>query len=234
MMSATHTLTRYRTTAMAVRVVSVLRGLLSVFGLLVLFALLAPGSREVILQYALASTPDADAAVVSPALSTVAAGPIHATPRGPKLAAEQHAVAEFISHRYRVADQAAAAFVATAYRVGHRLRVDPLLILAVVAVESRYNPVAESILGAKGLMQVIPKYHPEKLMEHGGADALLDPTVNIQVGATILRDYLKRFGQTERALQGYGGALDEPHSRYADKVLAERARLRQTVSRVGS
>jgi soluble lytic murein transglycosylase-like protein len=80
-------------------------------------------------------------------------------------------------------------------------------------------------MGAKGLMQVIPKFHPEKLVEHGGESALLDPHVNIQVGAQILREYMRRFGETETALQMYAGAFDEPNSQYAFKVLAERARL---------
>jgi soluble lytic murein transglycosylase-like protein len=96
-----------------------------------------------------------------------------------------------------------------------------------MAIESRYNPVAESVLGAKGLMQVIPKFHLEKLADHGGEQALLDPEVNILVGTQILREYLRRFGETETALQMYAGAFDEPTSQYAFKVLAERARLEQ-------
>jgi soluble lytic murein transglycosylase-like protein len=104
-----------------------------------------------------------------------------------------------------------------------------LLILAVMAVESRYNPVAESNMGAKGLMQVMPKFHQEKLLEHGGEPALLNPEVNIQVGAQILREYVRRFGELETALQMYAGAFDIPNYPYAGKVLAERARLEQAV-----
>ena len=94
-----------------------------------------------------------------------------------------------------------------------------------MAIESRYNPVAESVMGARGLMQVIAKYHPEKLEPHGGDQALLEPAVNIRVGAQILREYQRRFGDTETALQMYAGALDEPTSQYATKVFAEKARL---------
>jgi soluble lytic murein transglycosylase-like protein len=74
-------------------------------------------------------------------------------------------------------------------------------------------------------MQIIPKYHLEKLLDHGGEDALLDPEVNIMVGARILREYQRRLGDTEAALQMYAGAFDEPTSTYANKVLAEKARL---------
>ena len=118
-----------------------------------------------------------------------------------------------------------AGFVSTAYRAGDQYAVDPLLILAVMAVESRYNPVAESQVGAKGLMQVMPKFHLDKLSDHGGEHAVLEPEVNIVVGARILREYLRRFGDTEAALQMYAGAFDEPTSQYAAKVFAERARL---------
>lgn len=138
---------------------------------------------------------------------------------------EQRAVAEFIARRYRVSERAVAGFVATAYRAGEQHEVDPLLILAVMAVESRYNPVAKSVVGAKGLMQVMAKWHPEKLDDHGGEDALLEPEVNILVGTQILREYLRRFGEVERALQMYVGAFDEPTARYTNKVLAEKARL---------
>jgi len=142
---------------------------------------------------------------------------------------EQRLVTEYIARRYRVSDTAIAGYVATAYRAGTKYSVDPLLILAVMAVESRYNPVAESTVGAKGLMQVIPKFHLEKLSDHGGEQALLEPEVNILVGSQILREYQRRFRDTETALQMYAGALDEPTSQYAGKVLAEKARLEARV-----
>jgi soluble lytic murein transglycosylase-like protein len=157
--------------------------------------------------------------------STLTAGPVQASLAETAREREQRAVAEFIAKRYRVAEEAAAGYVAIAYHAGAQHSVDPLLILAVMAIESRYNPVAESVMGAKGLMQVIPRYHQEKLFDHGGEQALLEPEVNIQVGAQILREYQRRFGDTEAALRMYVGAFDEPTSQYANKVFAEKARL---------
>jgi soluble lytic murein transglycosylase-like protein len=159
-----------------------------------------------------------------PALVT--AGPIQATIAAESGAErEQHAIAEYIAKRWRIADSAAASFVSIAYRAGSTHSVDPVLILAVMAIESRYNPVAESDMGAKGLMQIIPKFHLEKLLDHGGEPALLDPEVNIHVGAQIIREYYRRFGEMQTALQMYAGAFDEPTSQYAHKVLGEKARL---------
>jgi len=154
-----------------------------------------------------------------------AAGTIQTSAADDALEREQRAVTEYIARRYRVADQAVSGFVNTAYRAGAERGADPLLVLAVISVESRFNPVAESTVGAKGLMQVIPKYHLEKLSDYGGEQALLDPNVNIMVGTQILREYQRRLGDTEAALQMYAGAFDEPASTYANKVLAEKARL---------
>jgi soluble lytic murein transglycosylase-like protein len=157
--------------------------------------------------------------------ATTTAGPIQASMVESAGEREQRALAEFIAKRWRIADSASTSFVSIAYRAGAAHNVDPVLILAVMAVESRYNPVAESDMGAKGLMQVIPKFHLEKLMDHGGEAALLDPEVNIHVGAQIIREYYRRFGEIETALQMYAGAFDEPTAQYAHKVLGEKARL---------
>jgi soluble lytic murein transglycosylase-like protein len=157
--------------------------------------------------------------------SVVSEGPIEVGTIETPLEREQRAVTAYIAKRYRVSEAAIGSYVSAAYRAGEEYSVDPLLILAVMAVESRYNPVAESGVGAKGLMQVMPRAHPEKLVGHGGEEALLEPEVNIQVGAQILREYQRRFRDTEAALQMYAGAFDEPTSQYAAKVFAEKARL---------
>jgi soluble lytic murein transglycosylase-like protein len=211
----------------ALRLFSAARTLFALVGLGAVLAVGLPAPRDFLLRQIAVWTDAWEAQADNTTVGTIQPG----TEGGPS-AREQRAVTEFIAKRYRVAQDAAAGFVATAYRAGGEWKVDPLLILAVMAVESRYNPVAESNMGAKGLMQVIPKFHPEKLVGHGGESALLDPHVNIQVGAQILREYMRRFGETETALQMYAGAFDEPKSSYAFKVLAERARLEQMLKQV--
>jgi soluble lytic murein transglycosylase-like protein len=204
---------------LAARAYSTLKGTLALVGLAALGAVaLLPMPREALMDRlpSLASL----RLSADPSPSGTVSGTIQA-----ESAREQRLVTEFIAKRYRVSDQAVAGFVTTAYVAGAQNSLDPLLILAVISIESRYNPVAESTMGAKGLMQIIPKYHLEKLSDHGGEQALLDPQVNIRVGTRILREYQRRLGDTEAALQMYGGAFDEPTSQYADKVLAEKARL---------
>ena len=229
------------------RGLSLVRGLLAFVGLMTVLSMAWPSSREILLQQFATLAVAAEMGEAAPA-APARAVPLTTYPRASEpvevaqaarataaavieLPDEQRAVAEFIARRYRVAEAASSVFVSTAYRVGRELSVDPLLILAVMAIESRYNPVAESSMGAKGLMQVIPRYHPEKLLEHGGEHALLDPEVNIYVGAQILREYMRRFGETEAALQKYVGAFDEPTAQYSGKVLAEKARLQQFLAR---
>ncbi len=202
-----------------VHVYGAARSTLALIGVAALsVALLLPLQRDSLVRHVAGAADFLSAA-------RVAEAPIPVALSESKREHEQRALAEFIAKRYRVAETAAASFVAIAYRAGVEYSVDPMLILAVMAIESRYNPVAESGVGAKGLMQVIAKYHQEKLVDHGGELALLDPEINIHVGAKILREYLRRFGDAETALQQYNGALDEATSRYSTKVFAEKARL---------
>jgi hypothetical protein len=53
------------------------------------------------------------------------------------------------------------------------------------------------------------------------------------VGAQILKEYIVRAGNLEAGLQMYNGASDDPSQGYAQKVIAERQRLEQTLPRPG-
>jgi len=140
-------------------------------------------------------------------------------------------LAAHLARRYKVAQDATEQLVGAAYEAGNRLGMDPLLILAVMAVESRFNPIAESVMGAKGLMQVIPKFHQDKLEEHGGEDSVLDPMTNILVGTRILKDAVRRGGGLMPGLQLYAGAFGDDGQQYAQKVIAEKERMQQTLNR---
>lgn len=141
-------------------------------------------------------------------------------------------LAKYLSRRYRVANDATEQLVEAAHDAGEHVGLDPLLILSVMAIESRFNPIAESDMGAKGLMQVMPRQHQEKFAAHGGEDAVLDPATNILVGARILKDCIRRGGGLEAGLQLYAGALADLSNQYAQKVMAEKDRLAQALRRV--
>lgn len=140
-------------------------------------------------------------------------------------------LAGFLSRRYRVANDATEQMVEAAQEAGQIVGLDPVLILSVIAIESRFNPIAESVMGAKGLMQVIPEQHQEKFAPHGGDDAVLHPATNILVGAKILKDCIRRAGNLESGLQLYVGAYGDNSNQYAQKVLAEKERISQFLRR---
>ncbi|HTH44735.1 MAG TPA: transglycosylase SLT domain-containing protein [Oxalicibacterium sp.] len=140
---------------------------------------------------------------------------------------QQKRVTQWISKRYRVANDATNMLVSAAYTTARDINLDPLLILAVMAIESRFNPFAESPVGAQGLMQVMSKVHYDKFEQTGGPRSALNPVVNIKVGASILKEYVKSGGSVEAGLKRYVGAADmESDDGYGAKVLGEYDRLK--------
>lgn len=137
---------------------------------------------------------------------------------------------DYVSRRYKVSADALQPVFATAQRVGRELHLDPLLIIAIIGIESGFNPFSQSGYGAQGLMQVVPRFHQDKLPEESAS--FLDPVTNVQVGARVLKEYIRRNGGIEEGLQQFGGALGDAGRRYAAKVLAERQRLEQAVQRL--
>lgn len=141
-------------------------------------------------------------------------------------------LSEFLAKRYRVSRAVTLDLVNMAHVAGRQVGVDPLLIISVIAVESRFNPIAESVMGAKGLMQIIPKYHGDKLQEFGGVKAVFDPETNILVGSQIIKEYLSRTGSLDSALQLYAGSSSEDTANaYFVKVMTEKQRLLQVLRR---
>jgi soluble lytic murein transglycosylase-like protein len=170
----------------------------------------------------------------APVAASVAAplGSPHPAPADPAALFEPdiERVAGAVARRYRIAEDATRALVGTAYSEGRRIGLDPLLIVAVIAVESRFNPIARSEGGALGLMQVIPRYHSAQF-DAGGAASVLEPRTNIELGARVLKDYIRRGGTEVAGLQLYNGAAGDPSNGYANKVLVERQRLLDALRR---
>lgn len=141
------------------------------------------------------------------------------------LPAQQAKVAYWLSRKYRVAPEPLSVLVAEAFRAGHQVKLDPTLILAVMAVESRFNPFAQSPVGAQGLMQVLTRVHTDKYEDFGGELAAFDPVSNLRVGVQVLRDCIRRAGSVEGGLRLYVGAVSSDGSDYINKVMAEHLRI---------
>jgi hypothetical protein len=151
---------------------------------------------------------------------TTAASP-HELPK------QQAAVAYWLSKKYRVAAEPLSVLVSEAYALGKRTKLDPTLILAIMAVESSFNPFAQSHVGAQGLMQVMTRVHVDKYESAGGSLTAFDPVTNMRVGVKVLQECIARAGSLEAGLRYYVGAANlDSDGGYAAKVLAEHERLR--------
>ena len=152
-----------------------------------------------------------------------------ATASDPKdLSRQQAAVAQWLSRRYRVAPEPVSRLVQEAWRVGEKASLDPTLILAIMAIESSFNPFAQSAVGAQGLMQVMTKVHNDKYEAFGGNHAAFDPVTNLRVGVQVLKECIARAGSLEAGLRYYVGAANlTDDGGYAGKVLNEQRSLRQ-------
>jgi len=151
-----------------------------------------------------------------------------ATASDPKeLSRQQAAVALWLSRRYHVAPEPISRLVQEAWSVGQKAGLDPTLILAIMAVESSFNPFAQSTVGAQGLMQVMTKIHNDKYEAFGGNHAAFDPVTNLRVGVQVLKECIARAGSLEAGLRFYVGAANlADDGGYAGKVLSEQTALR--------
>ena len=141
-----------------------------------------------------------------------------------RLTRAERGVVQHIARKYRVSASSVEQYMGYARQSGKTYNVDPYLIMAVMATESSFNPRAQSRVGAQGLMQVHTRMHKKRFKPYGSTDTVWEPKVNIQVGSSILSDYLKRYGGSERrALKAYVGAARMSHDGgYGNKVLRRR------------
>ncbi len=141
---------------------------------------------------------------------------------------QQSVVAQWLSRRYRVAPEPVARLVQESWSLGRRVGLEPTLILAIVAVESSFNPFAQSAVGAQGLMQVMTRVHDDKYEAFGGNHAAFDPLTNLRVGVQVLKDCIATAGSVEGGLRHYVGAANlSDDGGYAFKVMAEQEFMTQ-------
>ncbi len=144
---------------------------------------------------------------------------------------EKTRVAKWISRKYKVSNEAVREIVEISFSAGSDFEVDPYVVIAVIAIESSFNPLAESSAGALGLMQVMPLIHRKKFEKYGGFDKSLDVKVNVYVGTEILKNFYLRYGNYQRALLAYVGVSQNSNSSYPKKVLRLRDRLKKLIKK---
>lgn len=121
-------------------------------------------------------------------------------------------------------------------------RIDPLLVLALIEVESGFDPSALSGRGARGLMQLSEPTMRRELERHGLVlDDPHDPVENVRAGVRYLRRLLDAFGREEVALMAYNagpnrilgylraGKIPPRFHSYPRRIRSELRRLRRSV-----
>jgi len=138
----------------------------------------------------------------------------------------QRAVADFFEKKYSLDRNKIEEYISNAVVIAKEANIDPVLLLAVISVESNFNPNTKSTAGAEGLMQVMTSVHKDKYALYGGTSDAVKPEVNIRVGAYILKYLIASTGSLRNGLKFYVGAANaEDDGGYADKVMAERRRI---------
>ena len=163
---------------------------------------------------------------ITPGVTEPEVNDTHTNAAPKELTKQQTAVAFWLSRKYAVAPEPLSVLVLEAFEIGKKIKLDPTLILAVMAIESGFNPFAQSPVGAQGLMQVMTHIHQKKYEDFGGKLAAFDPVSNLRVGVKVLQECIARAGSVEGGLKYYVGAANmETDGGYTDKVMAEHSRL---------
>ncbi len=143
-------------------------------------------------------------------------------PRPVPLSSEQKALVEHLSSKYTKPLALVERIVRAAYREARRNELPPTLVLAIIEKESSLKPESVNYYGAMGLMQVVPRFHTDKLEDVESKEELLTPETNIRVGTQILAEYItSKQGNIPRALKKYSGNARD----YFKRVAAYRKRL---------
>lgn len=138
----------------------------------------------------------------------------------------QARLGKWLSRYYARSPDDVARYIRYAWESGARNGVDPLLIIAVMSIESSLNPNALSHKGARGLMQVLVRAHEEKFGPFGGPDKANHPRVSIEVGSRILARMIEITGSVDGALKHYVGArYFKTDGGYGAKVISMRERV---------
>ncbi len=143
---------------------------------------------------------------------------------------EQAKVTHWLSRKYKVAPLALEKLVAEAWQLGQLSQLPPTLVLAVMAVESGFNPFARGTQGAMGLMQIEPVAHAETLRQFGGQLAAFDPLTNLRIGARLLQANIKAAGSVEEGLRLYGRASGQANEQaYLERVMGEYQQMERII-----
>lgn len=128
------------------------------------------------------------------------------------------------------------------YDESKKYKYDPMFVLAIILTESSFKKGQRSVVGARGLMQVIP-FVGEDLatrsdVDWQGSKTLFEPEANIKLGTLHLFEQILKFGDVNKALVAYNMGETRLRSllrrnnplpqRYIKKVMEKYKMLKET------
>lgn len=109
-------------------------------------------------------------------------------------------LADYITDTYRISN--AKSIVDIVIDISESRNIEPTLVLAIISVESGFNPKARNVSGAKGLMQVMTPLHSKRFPSH---HFYFEPTTNIEVGLDIWQECEQKSKTFNQAAKCYSG-----------------------------
>lgn len=136
---------------------------------------------------------------------------------------EKQAVSEWVVNRTknRISYKEAKVIVDSVYKHSNKQGVDPLIVIGMISKESMFKPKAKSGYGAAGLMQVVPRFHKDKIKNRN----IYNQEVNIEVGVKVLFDCLNNRKTVHGALSCYSGGA----KKYSEYVHARHKEIKQSI-----
>lgn len=137
-------------------------------------------------------------------IETLPAEPESLLPEDGAEEARKQAQTKYLAAKFKKKESTVREYVDLAWAEARkREKLEPELLIAIIQKESAFRPKVQSRYGAQGLMQVVRRWHRDKLHP---SESLFDPEVNIRVGADVLEEYLALAGgNMDTALRKYSG-----------------------------
>ena len=120
------------------------------------------------------------------------------------------AAMKIVSINSKLDEEEAQTIVESSVKWGKKFGIEPSLILGLMLAESTFDKHAISNVGAFGLMQVLPRWHTEKIKvarDTLGQPDPFDIDTNVFLGTWVLKDCMKKYSSVDNGLKCYNGSV---------------------------
>jgi hypothetical protein len=125
-------------------------------------------------------------------------------------------------------------YIALARKYARQRGIPEDIYLAQLNQESHFNPTARSYADARGIAQIVPKWHPDVNPNMKGNQLPgINPEWDIAYSTNLMASHFKKYGSWERALSAYNSGRPDAYKdpnfsggqtyNYVKKILAGRS-----------